>query len=142
MLPSTNIKNHRITFVNSEYRDPLPITELKAEAIKRFLRDKGAQFIDITDDNGNYSETIKKSSIKGVEKIIQANSAGDRRWICDYGTRHRMTDSSCDCIQKFNVHFLDFRGWLRKKYNQAFNYAADITPEMQQEFLRENTNGF
>ncbi len=95
------IKKFKIVFSEKEGRESLPLTELKAEAVIRFLKDRSARYIDLTDDDGNYSETIAKVMIKGVTKIDDNGSKYKNHvWICSCGRRNPMhiwPASKCEC---------------------------------------------
>ena len=70
-----------------EPRKPEPITREKADTIRRFLMDKGARYVDLTDDNGNLKETIEKKEIVGVKRSDEQfdDGRGERMWICEHG---------------------------------------------------------
>jgi len=88
--PSTFIKNYKLIFVDSENREPIYITERKAEIIRKFLSDRSSSYIDLTDDDGNYCETIQKRAIKSIVKI-EPTKPSNRAWICRHGNRQPMS---------------------------------------------------
>jgi len=101
---STEVKNHMLIFISSEKRQPIYITESKASTIRAFLSDRGANFMDITDDDGSYSETVQKRLIKGVQRIRIVPSE-ERRWVCDCGRKNPMTvwpSDKCECKKQLN----------------------------------------
>lgn len=135
MSLSTEVKNHRLIFADSENRQPIFITESKAGVIRRFLKDRSATYIDLTDDQGNYSETVQKRAIKGVQFITQDEGNKNLRYICDYGTRHAMAQQ-CECREKFKCFGFEFMQWCEKHYK--IRYTSGVTTEMQKEFLNLN----
>lgn len=56
-------------------------------------------------------------------------------WICQYGTRHEMSQN-CECSKRFGWIF-DFLDWVQRIYR--IDFAHQITPVMQNEFLRVNS---
>ena len=84
-----SLKNHLLLFNKTEERDPLPLTEQKADVIRQFLKDRNVTHLDLTDDDGKYVETIPKRAIYGVRAAdVRLNS--DMVWICDHGKQQDM----------------------------------------------------
>lgn len=105
MLPSTMLKTHKIVFSDRDGRNDLPISTRKADTLKTFLHDRNTRYIDLTDDDGNYVETLQKSSIKSIQKYEQDNSIGQMRWVCNCGRKNQMhiwPADKCEC-RKFII---------------------------------------
>jgi len=85
MSLSLQIKNHILTFKSD--RSALFITERKAQIIRRALNDRSIKFFDLTDDKGNYSETVRIIDVYGLKKtgVNDDDANGKRRWVCDHG---------------------------------------------------------
>jgi hypothetical protein len=75
----------------------------------------------------------------------------EKRWICNYGTRHKMSDgvfedpntgkkswsaSHCGCVERFNVPSFLVLKWLQKFWK--IEHVHQITPTMQKDFLDKN----
>jgi len=137
MSLSLEVKNHRLIFADSEQRQALFITEQKANTIRHFLKDRSSTYIDLTDDRGNYSETLQKRLIKRIELIKDNPDDKNRRWICGFGTRHAL-GTPCECKNRFGILDFVFMQWCQKFYN--INYIHQITYEMQSQFLKHNNS--
>lgn len=136
MSLNTEVKNHRLIFSDSEKRQAIYITESKARTIRAFLMDRSASYIDLSDDDGNYSETIKKTSIKGVECVAEARQDKDSRWTCDYGVRHPLSvwpPSNCGCCQKYGGKN-ELLLWAQNFH--GINHPHEITEEMRRDYLK------
>lgn len=132
---STEPKDHLIIFANSEERLPMRVTQRKADVILKFLKDKGASYLDLTNDEGRYSETIQKRSIKGVKKIATDLSNQGAVWICQHGVDHAL-GAQCGCAETYGF-WLHLFEWCQEKYKVT--YVNDITTAMRKEFLATQT---
>lgn len=149
----TGVKKWILTFKANgpDVRNPEYLTDIKAETVRRFLHDQKSKYLDLTDDNGNLKETIQKREIESLKLIAESereSNKGEKRWVCSYGTRHKMTDGRhtgadgkkewseiyCGCREKFGVSYFVLLEWCQKF--KGIDHSHEITPSMQEEFLR------
>lgn len=132
-LPSTQIRNWVLQpKKSSDGLDTIYITQSDAEVILRVW--KNNPNADLRDARGNLLQIVNKNDyrIKGIGQSHEKGK-GAVRWICDYGTRHCMSDK-CDCENmRFNEPWWTFWEWCKKNYKTR--YSADITSKMQEEYL-------
>lgn len=62
-----------------------------------------------------------------------------KNFVCDYGTRHAFDGphsfDNCQCASKYGNAPVTFFRFLHEKYK--IRNTADVTPEMQKDFLVE-----
>lgn len=59
-------------------------------------------------------------------------------WICSFWTRHPLSTAwECDCSKKFGTLGILFKDELKKLWYDVF-YDSDITPEIQEHYLKVN----
>lgn len=147
--PSCLVKDHKLVFVDKEGRKPIFITEDKAKGIRFYLQKSGSTFFDLTDDEGDYLETIRKTSIKGIEKVYPDAGNSDMRWICDWGYRHMMhegvyenddgskswTSSNCGCLERFGCAAEQMNLWLYENY--GCGSVSEARKHMHDSYLRQ-----
>jgi len=132
---STEPKDHLIIFSASEERAPMRVTQRKADVILKFLKDKGASYLDLTNDEGRYSETIQKRTIRGMKKIATDDSHQGSVWICQFGIDHAL-GYQCSCDEKYGF-WLHLFEWCQEKY--GVSYVQNVTSAMRKEFLATKT---
>lgn len=140
---STVIKNYIIVFKHED-RPNEYITHDQFLRLHGFLMDyKKPQFVDMTDDKGNYKETLKRGDFV-LRQAETKNFDGNSRWICGFGTRHPMHEwpaISCGCKEKYTCDEMgvrtgaELKQWLAKFMNAEIRYDGDIDDNMRATFV-------
>lgn len=116
------------------------ITKTKADALMVIMQDKRVTYVELTDDEGNLREMIEKREIKGIksQNSKPSQDEGEVRWICSYGTRHRMNvkASECGCDDKFGIIWWDFLEKMQVLY--GIDHSHQITKAMQDAYLKDH----
>ena len=118
------------------------INSEQAHQFSTILHDRNSKYIEISDEEGNFSEMLDKSMIASIRKLgkdeigLKDNSA--RYMVCEYGGRHphlgRNGFEKCNCKEKFNnIPPCIFQKIARSKFN--INYENDITPKISEEMI-------
>lgn len=130
-----NIKTHRIVF--NDKRDDILITQTQYDLYSQEYDMKNAnQRMTITDiDTKEILYDGRKWKIDEFQHIKKSNIL-DYKYVCDYWTRHEMSDE-CKCYDRFWCLRMTFQDNLRILWYK-FEYATQITPEMQREYLENN----
>jgi len=139
---SVNLKTHKIIFKaetrGEAPRSPILITSKKADHLRVLLQKQGVKFIDLTDDDGQYLETLPVRIIDGIQPIGEASqSTSGYNFICDYGSRHPLGGpegfSVCKCADRFGHRPVRFFRYMMFKF--GIKTKADITEAMQVHYL-------
>lgn len=101
---------------------------------------------DLTDDKGNYVETVSRNDIR-LRRSSQNTSQGEAKWVCGYGSRHPMSvgacaddqgksswTSDCPCKKYYGMSESDFLLYMQTKHGITF--AHQITAGMRTDFKR------
>lgn len=126
-------------------RDPIALSEARGEHVNKWwMQSKPSEKLALTNDKGEYQETILSSQIEGIERKTPTQQdrdehgrIGEQGFRCQWGSWHPLADvkkESCECWARFGVHYSTLWESLKAKYPQIHT-CTDITPVMQQEFL-------
>lgn len=80
-----------------------------------------------------------------IKRIIEKKQKSSKwySYICEYWTRHPMYGKEwceeCKCYDKFWCYHFTFYDWLTDRWYR-FEYASDIKPSWQSEFLKQKQN--
>ena len=122
------------TVILSDWQE-IVVTEAVADMIKDDIK-MWDKFIEI--NNNTYSTY----EIKRIIEKKQKTSCG-YNWICDYWTRHALRGKElpepCNCFELFKIEWFKFYDWLTDRWYR-FEYASDIKPSWQSEFLKQKQN--
>lgn len=78
------------------------LTKAKGEIVREWLRKEHQRFLDLTDDHGNYWQTLDKSDVKGgltyKPEYDRAETGGQnshKGYYCEWGAYHYFDEPSC-----------------------------------------------
>lgn len=140
---STLVKNYILVFKHEE-RPNLYIDKDQFTRLHDFMMDyKKPMFVDLLDDRGNYSETLKRGDFTLRQADVKYDTSTSR-WMCGFGTRHLMHEwpvEKCGCKEKYTSDEMmvrtsaEFKQWAAKFLNATINYDGDLTDEHRRKFL-------
>jgi hypothetical protein len=117
----------------------IPITKAQHDLYEEELQTKKHNdFFKVHDiDTQEVIFNWRASRVEWFEDIKRDSSLQEKRWVCDYWTRHEIVwfPDNCNCKNKFWTLSILFKDELKKLWYNIF-YNSDITKEMQEDYLR------
>jgi len=120
--------------------------------LRQWKNNVNAELIGRRPDGSEYlKEVLNRNDWRIQKGKAEREDRRNQRWICDWGTRHKMSEGTsinpntggkewsalnCGCIEKFSAPSTIFFAWCQK-FGRV-ERSADITPDMQREYLKAN----
>lgn len=111
---------------------PYALTEQKFEVIHQWYHDAKNVPLDLTNDQGRYIKTIRRTDVDRLYQIEKTDRVLDPV-VCDYGNEHQDIDE-CKCHHEYNnMSGIRFFRILTDELGHQIRYNKDITEKMQEE---------
>ena len=122
----------------------IPITKAQYDLYEEELQTKKHNdFFKIHDiDTQEVVYNWRASKIEGFEEIKTDQTLLNKRYICEFWSKHPVIwfPSNCQCMKKFDTLPYAMKDKLREMW-YIINASADITEEMQNNYLKNEKNG-
>lgn len=134
--PSAAIKNWILEPKRTDDASPtFHVSSHEAEAIAKSWRN--STNAELRQRDGALMALVNRNDYRLRRKSDVKEDNSDMRWVCGYGTRHRMhvwPPEECGCKEKFATDELEMLRWCQETY--GINMGSEIQEHMQEEFLR------